>query len=208
MIKILIADDHQLFREGISALLSRNEDFELMEGVSNGKELVDKLKDGDQPDVVLLDLTMPEMDGFEVLEMAKRKFPKIRFIAISMHEDGQYIIKCIRSGAYGYLLKNADEEELNKAIYEVIEGRKYFNQHVSEMMIRNMAVEGTDLKRLSERELEVLKLVSEGKTTKEIAEELIVSTRTIETHRVNMMKKLDVQNTAELIRKAILLKLI
>lgn len=208
MIKILVVDDHKLFRDGVMALLSRNEDFEVLDGVSNGKELLARLAAGMIPDIVLLDITMPEMDGFEVLEIAKRKFSDIRFIAISMHDEGQYIIKSIRSGAYGYLLKNADEEELTKAIYEVSSGKKYFNQHVSDIMINNMVVEGPEPRKLSERELEVLKLVSEGKTTKEIAEELIVSTRTIETHRVNMMKKLDVQNSAELIRKALVLKLI
>lgn len=208
MIKLLITDDHKLFRDGITSLLARNEDFEILEGVSNGRELLDRLKAGVQPDIVLLDLTMPEVDGFEVLETAKKKYPKVRFIAISMHDDGQYIIKCVRYGAYGYLLKNADEEELTKAIYEVYAGRKYFNQHISELMIHNMSAVGQDVKKLSDRELEVLVLVAEGKTTKEIAESLIVSTRTIETHRVNMMKKLDVQNTAELIRKAHLLKLI
>ncbi len=208
MIKILVVDDHKLFRDGVMALLSRNEDFEVLDGVSNGKELMARLAAGMIPDIVLLDITMPEMDGFEVLEVAKRKFSDIRFIAISMHDEGQYIIKSIRSGAYGYLLKNADEEELTKAIYEVYSGKKYFNQHVSSIMISNMVVEGPEPRKLSERELEVLRLVSQGKTTKEIAEELIVSTRTIETHRVNMMKKLDVQNSAELIRKALVLKLI
>jgi DNA-binding NarL/FixJ family response regulator len=202
MIKIIVADDHQLFREGIASLLSKNEDFNVIDSVSNGKELIDRFESGLIPHVVLLDLSMPEMDGFEVLKIAKKKYPEVRFIAISMHDDGQYVVKCVRNGAFGYLLKNADEEELVTAINQVFLGKKYFNRHISELMINNMALEGSQVKKLSERETEILNLVSEGKTTKEIADILFISTRTVETHRVNMMKKLDVQNTAGLIKKA------
>ncbi|MDW7692084.1 response regulator transcription factor [Flammeovirgaceae bacterium SG7u.111] len=208
MIKILIADDHQLFRDGIISLLSSVETFEVLGGVSNGKELLDELRAGKMPHVVLLDLGMPVMDGFEVLKIAKKEFPKIKFIAISMHDDGQYVVKCVRSGAFGYLLKNADKEELIEAIETVVDGHKYFNRRITELMINNMAVEGTQIKKLSERESEILEMVSDGKTTKEIADELCVSTRTVETHRVNMMKKLAVTNTAELIKKAAHLGLI
>lgn len=208
MIKVIIADDHKLFRDGVRALLSAQADFEVLDTVGDGKELIDVIDNGVLPDVVLLDLSMPKMDGFEVLKIAKKKFPKVRFIALSMHDDGQYIAKCVRSGAYGYLLKNANEDELAEAIHAVHLGRKYFNQHITELMIRNMALEGDQPKQLTQRETEVLQHVSDGKTTKEIAELLFVSTRTVETHRMNMMKKLDVQNTAELIKKAAHLNLI
>jgi len=202
MIKIIVADDHKLFRDGIASLLSKNANFEIIDRVSNGKILLERFAEGIIPHIVLLDLSMPEVDGFEVLSIAKKKYPQIKFIAISMHDDGQYIVKCVRSGAFGYLLKNADEEELVKAINEVVNGRKYFNKDISALMINNMALEGSQIKRLSEREIEILKLVSEGKTTKEIADVLFISTRTVETHRVNMMKKLEVQNSAEMIKKA------
>lgn len=207
-IKIIIADDHQLFRDGLSALLSTQPDFSVMQSVGSGKELLDLLEEGLLPDIVLLDLSMPHINGFEVLNRAKKKYKKVKFVVISMHEDGLYASKCIRSGAYGYLLKNADDRELFEALRTVYRGRKYFNEQIKDLMIQNMALEGSDLKPLSNREAEVLQYVAQGKTTKEIAAILFVSTRTVETHRVNMMKKLMVQNTAELIRKATQLKLI
>ncbi len=204
----MIADDHKLFRDGIEALLNQYDEFEVLKGAGSGKELLQMMENGVAPHVVLLDLTMPEMDGFEVLKQARKKYPDVRFVALSMHDEGQYIAKCIRLGAHGYLLKNAEEEELYKAIMEAAKGKKYYNEEISKLMIQNMALEGDQFKKLSDRETEILQYVSEGKTTKEIAEMLFVSTRTVETHRMNMMKKLDVQNTAELIKKAVQLKLI
>jgi DNA-binding NarL/FixJ family response regulator len=208
MIKIIIADDHQLFRDGINALISTQNDFDVLKSVGSGIELLEALKEGPLPDIVLLDLSMPLMDGFEVLRKVKGKFPSVRFIVISMHDDGLYISKCIRSGAHGYLLKNTDNEELFVALRTVYSGEKYFNDNIKELMIQNMVLEGNNYQPLSDRETEVLNYVAQGKTTKEIASILFVSVRTIETHRVNMMKKMEVQNTAELIRKATLLRLI
>jgi DNA-binding NarL/FixJ family response regulator len=208
MIKIIIVDDHQLFRDGIKALISTQPDFEILHSLGTGEELMEILEQGLLPDIVLLDLSMPEMDGFEVLKLAKKKFRQVRFIVISMHDDGLYVSKCVRSGAYGYLLKNADDEELFTALRRVYAGNKYFNDHIKELMIQNLSVEGNNYRPLSDRESEVLKYVAEGKTTKEIAGILFVSTRTVETHRVNMMKKLEVQNTAELIKKAAQLRII
>lgn len=208
MIKIAIADDHQLFRNGISALLNNQSDLEVIASVSNGKELLNFLEIGNLPHVLLLDLSMPEVDGFEVLNKVKVKYPSIKCIALSMHDDGNYIVKCVRGGAFGYLLKNTDEEELILAIKTVLQGAKYFNQEISEKMINNMSLEGTEVKKLSSKETEVLQFIAEGETTKEIADKLFISTRTVETHRANMMKKLDVKNSAELIKKAAKLHLV
>ena len=208
MIKIIIVDDHQLFRDGLKALVSTQEDFQILQSLGTGEELMHALSTGPLPDIVLLDLTMPEMDGFEILKQVRGKFPTVRFIVISMLDDGLYVSKCVRSGAHGYLLKNTDNEELFTAIRSVSTGEKYFNNEIKELMIQNLALEGSDLRPLSNRESEVLFHVGQGKTTKEIASILFVSVRTVETHRVNMMRKLEVQNTAELIRKAIELKLI
>jgi DNA-binding NarL/FixJ family response regulator len=207
MIKIAIVDDHKLFRDGISSMLTRNEDFEIIISASDGMDFFKSLDKKNLPDVLLLDITMPGMDGFEVLKRV-RKYPAIKTIALSMHDDGNYIMKCVKSGAYGYLLKNTDEDELIKAIFSVYREKKYFNKEISNRMINIMALEGTQLKKLSKKEAEILKLISEGLTTKEIAERLFVSTRTVETHRANMMKKLSVKNTAELIKKAVQLNLI
>jgi len=208
MIQISIADDHNLFRNGIISLLENHKEFKVISSVGNGKALIEDMISGIIPDVVLLDLTMPEMDGFEVLKFARKEFPSVRFIAISMHDDGQYISKSIRAGAHGYLLKNAEENELVTALHQVFKGHTYFNSQISDLVLSSIATETPTPKPLSERENEILILVSKGKTTKEIAEMLIVSARTIETHRNNMMRKLEVQNSAELIRKAIELHLI
>ena len=202
-IRIAIVDDHQLFRDGISSLLVRQGDFEVILSEADGIAFLEALeKIENKPEIVLLDLSMPKMNGFEILEKLRKNYPGIRSIAISMHDDGNYIVRCIRSGVYGYLLKNTDEDELILAIKTVSRGQKYFNKDISERMINIMSVEGNEPKKLSPKESEVLSMISEGLTTKEIADKLYISTRTVETHRVNMMKKLEVKNSAELIKKA------
>lgn len=201
-IKIAIVDDHQLFRDGIYALLSSNAYFTVILSVSNGRSFFQQLEKDNLPDVVLLDLTMPEMDGFEVLDELKKNYRSIKAIALSMHNDGQYIMKCARKGAYGYLLKNTDADELTLAINQVYAGKKYYNKAISDRMINIMAIEGSSPQRLSARETEILQLIAKGFTTKEIAGQLFISKRTVETHRVNMMKKLSAKNVAELINKA------
>ncbi|MEQ8473610.1 MAG: response regulator transcription factor [Marinoscillum sp.] len=206
-IKVLVVDDHQLFREGIRSIFANNTDIEVI-GEADSSEAMFEFFEEDKPEVVLIDITMPGDDGLTAIKESKKKFPKIRFIVLTMHADGQYVVKAVRSGAFGYLLKNADQQELSAAVKEVSCGRKYFNTEISQLMVGNMSLEGDDPRQLSERELQVLQLVSDGKTTKEIADQLFVSARTVETHRVNMMKKLDVQNTAELIKKSVKLKLI
>ena len=125
-----------------------------------------------------------------------------------MYDDGNYIAKCAKSGAYGYLLKNTDEMELAKAIRTVAAGKKYFNQMISEKMINFMSEHHTNIKKLSNKESEILILISKGLTTKEIAVKLFVSSRTVETHRANILKKLEVKNTAALIKKAAEINLI
>lgn len=206
-IKIIVADDHQLFREGIIALLSKNESLDIIGEAASASELFE-LMDKSAPHVVLMDISMPETNGLDAIKTARDKYPESKFIVLTMHVEGQYVVKAVRNGAFGYLIKNADENELIAAIEAVALGKKYFNSEISELMIGNMALEGESHKKLSDREMEVLELVSEGRTTKEIADQLFVSARTVDTHRVNMMKKLSVQNTAELIKKAAHLKLI
>ncbi len=205
-IKTLIVDDHQLFRNGIVSLLSKNDAIEVVGEASNAEQLMELLETN-KIHVVLIDISMPGLNGLEAIAAARDKFPEVRFIVLTMHAEGQYVVKAVRSGAFGYLIKNADESELIHAIREVANGKKYFNSEISQLMIGNMALEESH-KKLSDREQEILTLVSEGKTTKEIAEEIFVSARTVETHRVNMMKKLNVQNSAELIKKAAHLGLI
>lgn len=207
-IKLVIADDHELFRKGLAELLRKHDDIKIVKSVADGNEFIEVLKSDMEADIVLLDITMPKMDGFQVLKEMKSLNSNIKAIVISMHNDGNYIAKCAKSGAYGYLLKNTDEDELTLAIRMVNRGKKYFSAEISEKMINFMSTQSVSEDILSNKETEVLGLISEGLTTKEIAAKLFVSSRTIETHRANILKKLEVKNTAELIKKAAKINLI
>jgi DNA-binding NarL/FixJ family response regulator len=207
-IRLIIADDHELFRNGLKELLSKYDDVEVVHSVGDGKAFFNVLEKTSNIDIVLLDIGMPNMDGFEVLNKISALKASIKPIIISMHDDGNYIAKCAKSGAYGYLLKNTDQEELIKVIRIVNKGSKYFSPSISEKMINFMSVQNVSENILSKKEKEVLVLISKGLTTKEIAKKLFVSTRTIETHRANILKKLEVKNTAELIKKATQINLI
>jgi len=207
-IKIVIADDHELFRKGLAELLRKHEDINIVKNVADGSDFMEVINSDLNVDIVLLDISMPKMDGFQVLKEMKALNSNIKPIVISMHSDGNYIAKCAKSGAYGYLLKNTDEEELTLAIRTVHKGNKYFSAEISEKMINFMSTQSTSEDILSNKETEVLGLISEGLTTKEIAAKLFVSSRTIETHRANIIKKLEVKNTAELIKKAAKINLI
>jgi DNA-binding NarL/FixJ family response regulator len=207
-IKIIIVDDHQLFRDGLAGLLTKHEDFELSASLPDGASLLQFLAEQEEPDIVLLDLTMPNMSGLEVLKKLKKRYKKVKTIIISMHDDGNYIVKCAKAGAYGYLLKNADEEELINAIHQVDNGNRYYNADISAKMFQNLSLQSSIPEKLTKREIEVLQYLAEGLITKEIAQKMVISTRTVETHRANMLKKLDVKNTAELIKRATQLHLL
>jgi len=207
-IKLIIADDHELFRKGLAELLRKHDDIKIVKSVGDGLELMELVNSQFEADIVLLDITMPSMDGFQVLKELKTSASDIKPIVISMHNDGNYIAKCAKMGAYGYLLKNTDEAELILAIRSVNNGKKYFSAEISEKMINFMSAQSTSENVLSNKETEVLGLISKGLTTKEIAATLFVSSRTIETHRANVLKKLEVKNTAELIKKATKMNLI
>ncbi|GAA4802195.1 response regulator transcription factor [Litoribaculum gwangyangense] len=207
-IKLIIADDHELFRNGLTELLKKHEDMMVVKSVGNGQQFIEAIKNDIDIDIALLDITMPTMDGFEALKEIKNLNSTIKPIIISMHDDGNYIAKCAKHGAYSYLLKNTDQDELIKVIRIVNQEKKYFSPQIAERMVNYMSDQTVGDKILSEKEKEVLGLISEGLTTKEIAEKLFVSRRTIETHRANIIKKLEVKNTAELIKKATKIKLI
>lgn len=207
-IKLIIADDHELFRNGLAELLRKHDDIKIVKSVADGVEFMELINSPFEADIVLLDITMPNMDGFQVLKELKNLNSNIKPIVISMHNDGNYIAKCAKMGAYGYLLKNTDEAELILAIRSVSNGKKYFSAEISEKMINFMSTQSISENVLSNKETEVLGLISKGLTTKEIAEKLFVSSRTIETHRANILKKLEVKNTAELIKKAAKMNLI
>jgi two-component system response regulator NreC len=207
-IKVIIADDHKLFRNGLEELLRKYDDIKIIKSVGDGIEFMNCVKNQIDADVVLLDITMPNMDGFQVLKELKTVNTTIKPVIISMYNDGNYIAKCAKMGAYGYLLKNTDESELVLAIRTVSKGKKYFSAEISEKMINFMSTQSISENILSNKETEVLGLLSKGLTTNEIAAKLYVSSRTIETHRGNILKKLEVKNTAELIKKATEMNLI
>lgn len=207
-IKLIIADDHELFRNGLAELLRKHDDIKIVESVGDGLELMELVNNQFDADIVLLDITMPNRDGFGVLKELKALNSAMKPIVISMHDDGNYIAKCAKMGAYGYLLKNTDESELIVAIRSVANGKKYFSAEISEKMINFMSEQSVSADILSNKETEVLGLIAKGLTTKEIAAKLFVSSRTIETHRANILKKLEVKNTAELIKKAAKINLI
>ncbi len=207
-IKLIIADDHELFRIGLVELLKKHEDIKIIKSVADGFELMDLINSQPEADIVLLDLTMPNMDGFQVLKELKNLNSPIKPIVISMHSVGNYIAKCAKMGAYGYLLKNTDESELVFAIRTVHKGKRHFSAEISEKMINFMSTQSISENILSNKEIKVLELISRGLTTKEIASQLFLSTRTIETHRTNILKKFEVKNTAELIKKATEINLI
>lgn len=201
-IKVIIADDHKLFREGLTGLLQKYDDIKIIKSVGDGFEFIECVKNLVEADIALLDITMPNKDGFQVLKELKTLNATIKPIVISMYNDGNYIAKCAKMGAYGYLLKNTDESELVLAIRTVSKGKKYYSAEISEKMINFMSTQSISENVLSNKETEVLGLLSKGLTTNEIAAKLYVSSRTIETHRGNILKKLEVKNTAELIKKA------
>jgi len=202
MIRLVIADDHELFRIGLAELLKKYEDIEVVGDVCDGQQFFTFMEEGPSFDIVLLDISMPNLDGLEGLKVLNKLKVSVRAIIISMYNEGNHIAKCAKSGAYAYLLKNTDEEELLRAIRMVAKGKKYFGPGISEKMINFMVTQQVSQNRLSNKELEILILIAEGMTTKEIASKLFVSTRTIETHRANILKKLEVKNTAALIKKA------
>jgi len=205
-IKILIADDHPLVRDGIKSLFNNVHDIKMVGEAENGEEALKKVKKL-LPDILLTDISMPKQSGIDIAAVIKKDFPDTKTIMLSMHEDNEYIKKSIESGAKGYLSKNADKEELLLAIRTVAKGGNYFSHDVSSIMTEQLNDTSSQL-HLTSREKEVLKLVIEGEKSKQIADELFVSVHTVETHRTNIMHKLNVKNTAELVKYAINNKLV
>lgn len=209
-ISIVLADDHRLIRDGIKTLLKKNERFEVLAEADDGEQLVEILNEV-IPDVTLIDLSMPRLNGLDSMKKLLAVNPNLKFIVLTMHEDPQYIVNSIQSGASGYLLKNVEFEELERAIITVAEGGKYFNQNIANIMIETLSKPvppKIEVPNLTPRELEILKEVANGLSTKIIADKFSISARTVETHRVHLMKKMEVHNTAELVKRAIELGLI
>jgi DNA-binding NarL/FixJ family response regulator len=207
-IRIIIVDDHQMFLEGLTALLRGEPQIEVVDVALNGKQLLDKIKDL-AVDVVVSDINMPEMDGIELSKQLKKEYPKVKTLILSTHNDAQMIGKCIQNDVDGYLLKNAEKQELLKALSAIVEGEKYFAQEVKSEYMKTVFSEGgaakdkENLAPLSRREKEILIHIAMEHTTQEIAEKLFISQNTVNTHRKNLMSKLNAKNTAGLVKYAI-----
>jgi len=209
-IRVLIVDDHALVRGGIRALVEKIEGMKVIGEAGTGSEALELVKQL-KPDLMLLDLTMPEKGGFEVLDHVTKKYPEIKVIVLTVHEAAEYAIRALREKAAGFLPKSAAPTELEQAIQTVIRGEVYISPETSQKALLEIG-KGTTrqdlLATLSPRQREVLRLIAEGKTTKQIAHVLEISVKTVETHRAQLMERLKIHDVAGLVRYAILVGLI
>tara|TARA_R110000796_G_scaffold183498_2_gene299990 strand:- start:57911 stop:58582 length:672 start_codon:yes stop_codon:yes gene_type:complete len=213
-IRIVLADDHSLVRDGIRALLEEEEDLLVVAEVSNGKEAIAMVNEKN-PDILIIDIRMPEMNGIDAVEALNKQGTKAKAIILSMHDSEEYILKSVSAGASGYLLKDTGKTEFIKAIRTVQQGGKYFSGDISNVLVNNLLhankapvetskprkIEGNPFD-LTSKELQILELILSGLTNKEISEKLQNSKRTVETHRFNLMRKMDVKNLIDLSKKA------
>lgn len=208
-VKIILADDHHLVRQGFRSLLSGHAGFEIIAEAANGKELIALLDRGLQPDIVLMDVEMPELNGIEACRILNRDHPAIRVLMISMLNDKDVIQEAVDAGAKAYLFKNTSIEELSQAIQQVMNGSNYFGKEIALAMLgKSKKEDAFALSQLSDREIEILKLIAEGFSSTEIGSKLFISPRTVDTHRNNLIQKLKVNGIAGLIRLAIQNKII
>ena len=203
-IKIAIADDYKIFREGLKVGLSADSNMQIILEADNGEDLLKGLENI-SPDIILMDLKMPIMDGMEATKEVRKKYPGIKVLVVSMYDDDKFIIHLMEIGANGYLLKNAEPDEIRRSIYSVHENGYYFNDLVNKALLKKLVLKN-NLKpsfnqnvELTERELQVLKLICEEKTAVEIGKEIFLSPRSVEGIRQRLIEKIGVRNTAGLV---------
>lgn len=208
-IRVLLADDHTLIRTGIATLLQASKDIQIVGEAGDGDEAIRKTGEL-HPDVVVIDLSMPKLSGIEATKILRRKYPDTHVLVLTMHENEEYVFQILKSGASGYVLKSAGKEELSTAIRAAAKGEKFFSPRISQLMaegyVRRVDQEaggstGQDVP-LTRREREILALVVRGLTNQQIADHLYISPRTVDTHRTNLMQKLDIHDVANLVRYA------
>jgi two-component system nitrate/nitrite response regulator NarL len=209
-IRVVLADDHVFVRDGIKSLLENEANIIVVGEATDGLEAL-KIVESEQPDLLILDIRMPNMTGIEVVEKLRSQNNLVKIVMLSMHESEEYVLKCIKAGADGYLLKGSSKEEFLKALHTVSDGGKYFSGDISSILIGQLThpTMSSEMKNpiseemlITKREKEILTLLLSGKGNKEIAEALDISKRTAEVHRFNLMKKLKVKNLMELSNKA------
>ena len=207
-LRILLADDHTLVRQGLRRILEEKPEWEVVAEAHDGREAVLRAVELN-PDIVIMDITMPRLNGTEATRQITRKAPDVRVLVLSMHMDESYVLQTLRAGARGYLLKDSVDTDLVRAVTAVNEGKSFFSPSVAKMMlddyIRHLEQQGvTDrFELLSEREREIFQLIAEGNSNKDIANLLSLSISTVETHRSHIMEKLDLHSTTEIILYAV-----
>ena len=209
-IKITLVDDHALFRNGLRILLDTNKNFKVIFEAENGKEFLENLENN-IPDIVLMDINMPIMDGIEATQIANDRYPDIKVIALTMFGEEEYYYKMINAGAKGFILKNSEINEVIEAINQVMIGNSYFSQELLYKVIKSFKPHKEPIQEsanLSKRELQVLEEICNGLSNQEIADNLFISKRTVDKHRANLLSKTNSKNTANLIMYAIKNKLV
>ena len=206
-LKIILADDHSIMREGLRALLEKQPDIEVLAEAENGRTAVELSRDL-KPDVVVIDIAMPDLNGIEATRRITTESPGVKVIALSMHSDRKFVREMLSAGASGYMLKDSAFEELDKALRTVINNQTYLSLGIADTVVKDylgnlVTKESAPSIVLTKREREVLQFLAEGKTTKQIASLLFVSVKTIETHRKQVMSKLGIDSIAELTKYAI-----
>jgi DNA-binding NarL/FixJ family response regulator len=208
-IDIIIVDDHDIVRDGIRSLLSTSKEINVMAEAGSYLELKQKLEK-QKPDVVLLDINLPGVSGVEAVRLLKPEYPDVGFLMLSMFTNEEFVINSVKAGAKGYLPKNTTADELHEAIVAVYKSREYFSKSISERVFLDMMRKTREnvstaekIEKLTEREIDVLKKVAEGMSNGEIADQLCISIRTVETHKTNVLRKLNLNNTVELVKYAI-----
>jgi DNA-binding NarL/FixJ family response regulator len=205
--RILIADDHQMLREGLRAILEKDPEIEVIGEASDGRSAVAMAREL-RPDVVVMDIGMPDLNGVEAARQIKAENPVVKVIALSRHSDRRYVLRMLEAGASGYVLKSGAYDELRRAVQAVRGGSSYLSPRITGLVIDahlrpNLQPESASTRSLGPRELEIVQLLAEGQTSPQIARKLHISTRTVESHRHNIMKKLGVHSLAEITKYAI-----
>jgi DNA-binding NarL/FixJ family response regulator len=206
-IKIILADDHAMLRHGLSKSFQNEKDMEVIAQAKDGRTTVELVKEL-SPNVVVMDIGMPDLNGIEATRQIVKDCPKVKVVALSMHSSKNFIIEMFKAGASGYLLKDCEFDELVNAIRQVVNNKKYISPAISDVVVDNYMqqpgnTKGTAFSILSQREREVLQLLTEGKGTKQVAKRLHISAKTVEVHRLNLMAKLKIDSIAQLTKYAI-----